>query len=403
MGALLSLFILALPLRVLAQATYIHTTVSQQTSPASSYTQPVPKQVDMPLMPVDLYTRAPAARQLAASIARTTGLALPHLSKEITASTLSGDSKAANAATNPAAANATKNDAYTLLRLAEQRLTIFSQHILDASAATQVDPLLLAAVIMVESGGKADAISPRGAQGLMQLMPATQQEFALADPLVPAANIMAGAQYLRQLLLSFSDEREALAAYNAGPGAVKHYQGIPPFKETQDFVHKVTTLYLALYDATTDNYSNQAAHDASHDALDTSNDVSNDVSNNALGASSQVSHQAIEASHEVSHGVSHNAIDASHQVYHQVISATPAPDAHLTRPTAPRASTTTMPPASADTTPAAIALSQTTALHKNTTPSREPNHAASSASAESLAPSAPLSPRPIRKLRPPQP
>lgn len=102
-----------------------------------------------------------------------------------------------------------------------------------------VDKNLVMAVIDVESGFNADAVSTAGAQGLMQIMPATGKDLDLDDPFNPTENIDAGIRYLRQLLDKFSDKRLAIAAYNAGPNAVVKYGGIPPYSETQDYVKKV--------------------------------------------------------------------------------------------------------------------------------------------------------------------
>jgi soluble lytic murein transglycosylase-like protein len=105
-----------------------------------------------------------------------------------------------------------------------------------------IEPDLVRAVIQVESGFNPRAVSPRGAMGLMQLMPSTAAEFGVIDPFNPAQNIRAGVRYLRQLLDRYNeDEQLALAAYNAGPGAVdKHGSKIPPYKETQNYVDKIT-------------------------------------------------------------------------------------------------------------------------------------------------------------------
>jgi soluble lytic murein transglycosylase-like protein len=100
---------------------------------------------------------------------------------------------------------------------------------------------LVRAVMQVESGFNPLARSPKGAAGLMQLMPETMREFHVANAFDPAENIRGGVAYLRQLLDRYSNnEVLALAAYNAGPGAVdKHGQTVPPYKETQDYVKKV--------------------------------------------------------------------------------------------------------------------------------------------------------------------
>ena len=100
---------------------------------------------------------------------------------------------------------------------------------------------LVRAVMQVESGFNPLARSPKGALGLMQLMPQTMREFHVANAFDPAENIRGGVAYLRQLLDRYSNnEVLALAAYNAGPGAVdKHGQSVPPYKETQDYVSKI--------------------------------------------------------------------------------------------------------------------------------------------------------------------
>ena len=102
-----------------------------------------------------------------------------------------------------------------------------------------VDKKLVMAVIDVESGFNAAAVSSAGAQGLMQIMPETGRDLDLADPFDPSENIDAGIRYLRYLLDTFPDRRLAVAAYNAGPNAVKKYGGIPPYAETQSYVEKV--------------------------------------------------------------------------------------------------------------------------------------------------------------------
>ncbi|NLW81606.1 MAG: lytic transglycosylase domain-containing protein [Desulfovibrionales bacterium] len=102
-----------------------------------------------------------------------------------------------------------------------------------------VDKKLVMAVIDVESGFNAGAVSSAGAQGLMQIMPETGRDLDLANPFDPSENIDAGIRYLRFLLDTFPDKRLAVAAYNAGPNAVRKYGGIPPYAETQDYVQKV--------------------------------------------------------------------------------------------------------------------------------------------------------------------
>jgi soluble lytic murein transglycosylase-like protein len=107
-----------------------------------------------------------------------------------------------------------------------------------------LDPKLVRAVIYVESGENPKAVSPKGAMGLMQLMPGTARDLGVEDPMRPRENIRGGVQYLSQMLDRFGgDVRLALAAYNAGPGAVEKFGGVPPYPETQDFVKKVLNVY----------------------------------------------------------------------------------------------------------------------------------------------------------------
>jgi soluble lytic murein transglycosylase-like protein len=96
----------------------------------------------------------------------------------------------------------------------------------------------------VESAFRKDAVSPKGAQGLMQLMPGTARELGVKDAFDPAQNLDAGTRYLNSLIAEFKgDIRLAIAAYNAGPNAVKRHRGVPPYRETRQHVEKVLERY----------------------------------------------------------------------------------------------------------------------------------------------------------------
>ena len=121
-----------------------------------------------------------------------------------------------------------------------------------AAELYSIDPDLLAAIASVESGGNPDAVSPKGARGLMQLMPATANRFRVLDPSDPISNTLGAVRFisfLRQYRTVHGDGAplslvEMLAAYNAGEGAVDKYNGIPPYPETEQYVRKVLIAYL---------------------------------------------------------------------------------------------------------------------------------------------------------------
>jgi soluble lytic murein transglycosylase-like protein len=114
----------------------------------------------------------------------------------------------------------------------------------DASARSHIDADFIASVIHAESGNNPHAVSRKGAQGLMQLMPQTAANLGVRDSFDPADNVDGGVRYLRDLLIRYNgDAVKALAAYNAGPERVQHYGGVPPYRETHAYVARVITDY----------------------------------------------------------------------------------------------------------------------------------------------------------------
>ena len=120
----------------------------------------------------------------------------------------------------------------------------FSREIRSAAAFNSVEESLIRAIIHAESAYQPDARSPKGAQGLMQLMPATAADLAVENPFDPGENIDGGTRYLSKLLAEFEGDLDlATAAYNAGPQAVYKYGGVPPYDETREYVRRVRILY----------------------------------------------------------------------------------------------------------------------------------------------------------------
>jgi soluble lytic murein transglycosylase-like protein len=132
-------------------------------------------------------------------------------------------------------------------RLSERRTDAPPDEIDRAAALYKIPSELVRAVILAESAGNATAISHKGAIGLMQLMPHTAGEMYVHDPVDPAQNISGGTRYLRVLANQFGgDMLLTIAAYNAGPDAVRKYGGVPPFEETRQYVKKVMAYYHQL-------------------------------------------------------------------------------------------------------------------------------------------------------------
>lgn len=154
----------------------------------------------------------------------------------------SGDAPATSALSSalgsPAAA-ATKSKRDRLVSRGTVSTVQINRIILAASRKYKVDAALIRAVVRAESRFDNRTLSHAGAMGLMQLMPSTARNLGVTNPWDPTQNIMAGTRFLRWLLDEFGSTRLAVAAYNAGPGAVKRHGGVPPYTETQKYVKKV--------------------------------------------------------------------------------------------------------------------------------------------------------------------
>lgn len=127
-------------------------------------------------------------------------------------------------------------------RLAPLPMGPYEEIITSMAETHGVDPMLVRALIRVESGDQPTARSNKGAMGLMQLMPSTARLYKVRNPYDPKANIAAGVQHLKSLLDRYATVDLALAAYNAGEAAVKKFNGIPPYQETRDYVSRILAL-----------------------------------------------------------------------------------------------------------------------------------------------------------------
>ncbi len=140
-----------------------------------------------------------------------------------------------------------ENDVQRARRLAPRLVEPPSEEVVDLidrhALAERLDPVLVRALVQVESGYNPAALSNKGAMGLMQLMPETARDLAVGRPFEPEENVRGGTTYLRSLLDRFGRVELALAAYNAGPSAVAQYGGIPPFPETVEYVRRVLSLW----------------------------------------------------------------------------------------------------------------------------------------------------------------
>ncbi|HOP06915.1 MAG TPA: transglycosylase SLT domain-containing protein [candidate division Zixibacteria bacterium] len=122
----------------------------------------------------------------------------------------------------------------------------YGRHIRSAARENEIDPALITAVIKAESNGDASAVSKAGAKGLMQLVDSTATDMDVTEVFDPKENIAGGSRYLKKMIDRFGDTEQALAAYNAGPENVKKYGGVPPYRETQEYVEKVMTEFRAI-------------------------------------------------------------------------------------------------------------------------------------------------------------
>src|SRR6202521_4375128 len=150
-----------------------------------------------------------------------------------------GSAKAESANSWPAKSGSTKSGSAKFAPA-----PALNQVVNSASAAYHLDPDLVNSVIHAESGFNSRAVSPKGARGLMQLMPGTANQLGVNDAFDPQANVTGGSRYLRELLERYNfDLVKALAAYNAGPQRVEQYRGVPPFRETRAYVARIVHEY----------------------------------------------------------------------------------------------------------------------------------------------------------------
>ncbi len=131
-------------------------------------------------------------------------------------------------------------------KIGKPQLGIFRREFASAASKTGIDEAWLRSIAHAESYYAADAVSTKGAKGVMQLMPDVIRDYGVADPFSAKQSILAGAKYLKALEASYEGDRIlTAAAYNAGPGAVAQYSGVPPYAETREYVAKVSALYMS--------------------------------------------------------------------------------------------------------------------------------------------------------------
>lgn len=147
------------------------------------------------------------------------------------------------------ASNAASGDGATTVHTRRPAATELDELVSKTAREFALPESLLRAVVQVESNGNPRAVSPKGALGLMQLMPGTAREVGVQDPMDPEQNLRGGAAYLSRQIDRFGDLPRALAAYNAGPGAVEKHGGVPPYRETRNYIERVLGLVRSFEDA----------------------------------------------------------------------------------------------------------------------------------------------------------
>lgn len=167
------------------------------------------------------------------------------MSSNQTSTNLIEENTLGSSITSPLLTNNTSLMPINLTKISSNSNTDYEEIISEASTKYNVPEKLIHSVIQIESNYNSNATSYAGASGLMQLMPTTARSLGVQDVFDPSDNIMGGTKYLSQLLTKYEGNIElTLAAYNAGPGNVEKYGGVPPFKETENYVEKVKTQYL---------------------------------------------------------------------------------------------------------------------------------------------------------------
>ena len=195
------------------------------------------------LIAATAFAASPAPTRVVYDVVLKNGFCIHHLRHEVVGSNTRLYTDETNFVDVPTAEIQEMTETEEILPVApeiEKPKLSLSEVVAAASDKHQIDADLISSVIHAESGFNPKALSPKGAQGLMQLMPGTASRLGVADPYDPFANVDAGTEYLRELLARYKgDIPKALAAYNAGPLRVEQYHGVPPYHETRAYVTQV--------------------------------------------------------------------------------------------------------------------------------------------------------------------